>query len=306
MGKLTHQNYKRQNVGGFVLKVLQSLGGSAPKQSIKEGIVEDKEISLSYDDVFVPQKSKKSGKEYIPFNFDFNFALKELLLLGYIEEYNRNTDIVLTEKGRTCRWDTYPNPSEWDQIHAYWDAYAEKRKEANSSEDPASKSTGEDQEEEKDAIEQWKIDVLTQIKKFSPRKFESFSRLLLSKMGIKFDKEKGVQMSGDHGIDGYGIFVSDEFRTSKVVVQCKRFTGGPVGEPEIDKFKGVMMKHSADYGIFVTTTYFTEQAKKAAVQGNFTVTLIDGQELVKLIEKYRLHVTPITTYELDKYYFEEE
>ena len=76
----------------------------------------------------------------------------------------------------------------------------------------------------------------TQIKKFSPKKFESFSRLLLSKMGIKFDKEKGVQMSGDHGIDGYGIFVSDEFRTSKVVVQCKRYTTGSVGEPEIDIF----------------------------------------------------------------------
>lgn len=87
-------------------------------------------------------------------------------------------------------------------------------------------------EDESDMAESWKIDVLNQIKLFSPKKFESFSRLLFSHMGIKFDREKGVKMSGDHGID--------------------------------------------------------------------------GQRLVKLIEKYQLHITPVQTYMLDDYYFQED
>lgn len=153
--------------------------------------------------------------------------------------------------------------------------------------------------------DQRRTDILGRIKAFSPEKFESFSRLLFSKMGVKFDAEKGVKMSGDHGMDGFGYFVSDEFRTSKVVVQCKRFAGSIVGEPSINKFMGVMMAESADYGIFVTTSHFTKQAQAKAVQGSCTVTLIDGQKLVELIERYRLHIRPVMTYELDDYYYQE-
>lgn len=125
-------------------------------------------------------------------------------------------------------------------------------------------------------------------------------------MGVKFDREKGIKMSGDHGIDGYGYFESDEFRTAKVVIQCKRYTDSPVSEPEIDKFKGVMMSFNADYGIFITTSFFTKQAQAKSVQGSNTVTLIDGQRLVDLIEKYQLHITPVQTYVLNDYYFQKD
>ena len=123
-------------------------------------------------------------------------------------------------------------------------------------------------------------------------------------MGVTLDKERGIVHSGDHGIDGFGYFTSDEFRTSRVAIQCKRFTTGAVSEPDIDRFKGIMDSFNAEYGIFVTTSYFTSQAKKKATQGSNTVTLIDGQQLADLVEKYQLHITPITTYTLDEYYFE--
>lgn len=38
-----------------------------------------------------------------------------------------------------------------------------------------------------------------------------------------------------------------------------------------------MLSFSADYGIFITTSYFTKQAQEKAVLGTNTVTLIDGQ-----------------------------
>ena len=51
---------------------------------------------------------------------------------------------------------------------------------------------------------------------------------------------------------------------------------------------------------------YTDTAKNIATQGNRTVTLIDGQELCNLVEKYQLHITPVQTYTLDDYYFEKD
>jgi len=66
-----------------------------------------------------------------------------------------------------------------------------------------------------------------------------------------------------------------------------------------------MDSFNAEYGIFVTTSQFTANAIAKARQGNNTVTLIDGQKLASLVEKYQLHITPVKTYTLDEYYFDE-
>ena len=305
------KTYERQKIGKYVIKILQDLGGSASKQKIKDEIIADNNNNISYDDVYTPIKAAKSGKSYIPFNFDFNFGLKELLVLGYIEKYNRTTDIILTESGRKANYLTYPNETEAALINSYWDKvhqeYLTNKKDKNINEVSETAVEAEKKEDDLVDAESLQVKLLDLIKKFSPKKFESFSRKLLSKMGIVFDNQKGVMMSNDHGIDGYGIFESDEFRTNKVVIQCKRYTEGCVGEPDIDKFRGVISKHSADYGIFITTSYFSERAKTAANQANPTITLIDGQRLVNLIVKYRLGVKeiPVPYYSIDDYYNEE-
>ena len=306
------KNYQRQRVGRYIIKVLQDLGGSASKQKIKEEIVADKANNISYDDVFTPIKSAKSGNLYIPFNFDFNFGLKELFVLGYIEKYNRTTDIVLTENGRKANYTTYPDKFELEKINKFWERthqdYIENR--ANKSDDIVLDSEVVEEKKEDDLLdrETLQVKLLDMIKQFSPKKFESFSRTLLSKMGIVFDNEKGIMMSNDHGIDGYGIFESDEFRTNKVVIQCKRYTEGHIGEPEIDKFRGVISKFSADYGIFITTTHFSENAKISANQANPTITLIDGQRLINLVVKYVLGVKeiPVPYFSIDEYYNEKD
>ena len=118
-------------------------------------------------------------------------------------------------------------------------------------------------------------------------------------------RDRGIVKSADHGIDGFGYFESGEFRTSRVAIQAKRFTDSPVSEPDIDKFKGVMDGFNAEYGIFITTSYFTDQAKAKAVRGNRSVTLVDGQRIAELVEQYHLHITPVQTFTLDDYYFEE-
>ena len=305
--------YVRQSVEGFILKALQSLGGSASKKAIKEEIVADDSNNISYENAFEPIVSR-NGTSYIPFSLDFNFGLVNLHTCGYIEDYGRRGDVSLTEMGRMMDCAKYPTDEDREKINKYWGKKNQERAERKHA-----KTAQQDEktdipdtpveipaDDAADTSEDWRVQLLDQIKQFSPKKFESFSRLLLSHMGIKFDREKGIKMSGDHGIDGYGYFESDEFRTAKVVIQCKRYTDNPVSEPEIDKFKGVMMSFNADYGIFITTSFFTRQAQSKAVQGGNTVTLIDGQRLVDLIEKYQLHITHVQTYILNDYYFEKD
>ena len=138
----------------------------------------------------------------------------------------------------------------------------------------------------------------------SPAKFEQFSRALLTKMGVEFTNE-GVQISNDGGIDGFGYHKDyNDFRTTRVVIQCKRYNTGPVSEPDINQFLGAMNKYKADYGVFITNSRFTNTAREASRAGT-PITLIDGNDLIRLIIKYELFITPITTYVLDEFYDEE-
>ena len=103
-------------------------------------------------------------------------------------------------------------------------------------------------------------------------------------------------------IDGYGYHVDqNDFRTTRVVIQCKRYNANPVTEPEINQFLGAMNKYQANYGVFITNSRFTNAARSAAREGS-PITLIDGNDLVKLVIRYELYITPVKTYVLDDFY----
>ena len=73
------------------------------------------------------------------------------------------------------------------------------------------------------------------------------------------------------------------------------------------KFTEKSIKISNDGGIdgygFITNNLFTEQARQAAAEGK-PITLIDGSELIKLVMKYELYITPVKTYLLDDFYLD--
>ena len=157
---------------------------------------------------------------------------------------------------------------------------------------------------EDDLMDDFKVKLQSAIANMSPAKFEQFSRALLTKMGVQFTN-KGMQISNDGGIDGYGYHIDDDdFRTTRVVIQCKRFNANPVGEPDINQFLGAMNKFQADYGVFITNSRFTNAAREAAREGT-PITLIDGNDLIRLVIKYELFITPVTTYVLDDFYSED-
>lgn len=152
-------------------------------------------------------------------------------------------------------------------------------------------------------LNDFKENLLQAIANMSPKKFEAFSRALLTKMGIEFTN-KGVQINNDGGIDGYGYHRDqDDFRTTRVVIQCKRYNTGPVTEPDINQFLGAMNKFQDGDGVFITNSRFTNSARIASREES-PITLIDGNDLVDLVIRYQLYITLVTTYVLDDFYNE--
>ncbi|MBR3954406.1 MAG: Mrr restriction system protein [Clostridia bacterium] len=282
-----------------ILKVLQKAGGQLERSEIKERIAETDEDIAEYAEL--EKKSKKTGNTYKEFNFKFNFAVKDLLFNEFLT-YTDTSPITLTEKGLYLDLDTldvYKEVIEPSKKH--WETLSKTNKKSKTVDVIDNEEETQSKEKMKD---DFKDELLTAISKMSPKKFEAFSRALLTKMGVEFT-EKGVQISNDGGIDGYGYHIdTNDFRTTRVVIQCKRYNVSPVTEPEINQFLGAMNKYQADYGVFITNGRFTNAARIAAREGS-PITLIDGNDLVKLVIKYELYITPVKTYILDSFYNED-
>ena len=283
-----------------ILKVLQEAGGQLERSEIKERIVDlDDQIAEFSETV---KRSKKTGNTYREFDFKFNFAIKDLLF-NELLTYSYSSPITLTEKGLYLDLNTLN--VEKDIIETskkHWEELSKKNKKNRDID------IGDNEEEtqaEEKIRDDFKEKLLSAISKMSPKKFEAFSRALLNRMGVEFT-EKGVQISNDGGIDGYGYHTdANDFRPTRVVIQCKRYNTAPVTEPEINQFLGAMNKYQADYGVFITNGRFTNSARIAAREGS-PITLIDGNDLVRLVTKYELYITPVKTYVLDEFYITEE
>lgn len=287
-----------------IIEVLQEAGGQLERSEIRDRISEKDEHIAEFEQKIYT--SSKSGNQYKRFDFKFNFALKELNYVGFLMYEKYKPLVTLTEKGFAVDLDHFEVETEVREKAAiYWEENSAKNKDKKVQKDEI---INEDIEEEgksseDDVLDDVKIKLQSAIANMSPKKFEQFSRALLTKMGVQFT-DKGVQISNDGGIDGYGYHTDDDnFRTTRVVIQCKRYNSGAVSEPEINQFLGAMNKFQADYGVFITNSRFTNAARIAAREGT-PITLIDGNDLIRLIIRYELFITPVTIYVLDDFYSE--
>lgn len=281
-----------------ILKVLQEAGGQLERSEIKARIADlDDQIAEFAE---IEKRSKKTGNTYK----EFNFAIKDLFFVGLLT-YTDTSPVTLTEKGLYLDVDSLDVEKEiMEESKKHWEQLKQNnRKDKNT--DFSDSDNEEEMHEEEKMEDDFKEKLLSAIAKMTPKKFEAFSRALLNRMGVEFT-EKGVQISNDGGIDGYGYHTdTNDFRTTRVVIQCKRYNAAPVTEPEINQFLGAMNKNKADYGVFITNGRFTNSARQAAREGS-PITLIDGNELVRLVIKYELYITPVKTYVLEAFYNSEE
>jgi len=285
-----------------ILKALKAAGGQMERSELRDSICESDDRIAEFAQVLTT--SKYTGKQYKKFNWRFNFAVNELAIVGFVSYGDSSPMITLTEQGTNIDLSAFDEKAEvCNKARAYWDEQRAKNKQNHVL---VASADGDEEDEESSAdelLDDFKIKLQSAIANLSPAKFEQFSRALLTKMGVQFT-DKGTQITNDGGIDGYGYHLdSNDFRTTRVVIQCKRFNSSAVTEPDINQFLGAMNKFKADYGVFITNGRFTNKARDAAREGS-PITLIDGNELINLVIKYQLYITPVTTYVLDDFYRE--
>lgn len=152
-------------------------------------------------------------------------------------------------------------------------------------------------------------EVLERVKSCSSIYFERLVVQLLIKMGYGGSREeagRAVGRSGDGGIDG--IINEDRLGLDAIYLQAKRWEG-VVGRPEIMKFVGALAGQRANKGVFITTSWFTQEAKDYAGSSQYKVVLIDGERLADLMIEHGLGVSVAATYlikRIDSDFFSEE
>ena len=137
--------------------------------------------------------------------------------------------------------------------------------------------------------------------------FEKLIVDLLIKMGYGCDQSAGIVVGGSHdgGIDG--IINEDKLGLDLIYLQAKRYNPGKnIGREDIQKFVGAMQ--SVHKGVFITTSSFTDEARRYAErQQQKNLKLIDGKMLTSLMIKYEVGIVSddiIKIYRLDSTYFE--
>lgn len=153
--------------------------------------------------------------------------------------------------------------------------------------------------------------LLDQLKKVSPARFEQIIVDLMLKLGYGGPREDAGQAlgkTGDGGIDG--IIRQDRLGLDNIYLQAKRYTDNSVGTGEVNGFIGALTTRGANKGVLITTSSFSESAKRVALSApHLKLSLIDGKELAGLMIDSNLGVAVDVSFELkrlDSDYFDEE
>lgn len=280
-----------------ILKSMHRLGGQVTRKEIRQDI-HDNSNAISEDEVDKIKVSKKTGNKYSPFAWTLNYAVKYLIMTGYLIQDGRLLE--LSEKGRNVDLSSFDGDRD---VRPVVEKVISKQKQNKAS--VPEKTNIEDSNDSDEIEAPWRQQLLDALMKMNPKKFELFCRGLLTKMGIDVDDEKGVQYVADGGIDGFGYVRSDDYQTTRVALQAKRWQG-KVSAPEIDKFRGAMDKFNAEFGIFITNSDFTREAVRTAREGTRIITLINGDQVCDLVAKYNYYVNPVTTYRLKDFYLDKD
>lgn len=112
------------------------------------------------------------------------------------------------------------------------------------------------------------------------REFEEAVGRMLKAYGYQDVQHTG--QSGDKGVDLRAVSPSGE----RIIVQCKKYTRDKsVGTPELQRFLGAVTDQKAQRGMFVTTSFYTEQARDYAVKNR--IDLVDGKQIVAMAARIR-------------------
>jgi restriction system protein len=272
-----------------IINILKEFGGSG-----NPGDTTDKVIShfnLSEEEQAVVNKNGKSRVRN-----QIAWARFYLSKAGIIDPDTRGI-WTLTSKGMTSVF------SDNDILNLFKDVHGKftRNKKPNVPEDVTDESDEIDVEDIPDENNH-RSKVLSIIKAMTPAAFELLSKRILIESGFVSVEVTGKP--GDNGIDGYGIVRLNHITSIKVIFQCKRYKES-VGPSIVRDFRGAMAGRT-DKGLILTTGYFTSEAKREATRdGAPPIDLIDGDELISLLEKLKLGLFQKITYDVDEGFFKQ-
>lgn len=160
-------------------------------------------------------------------------------------------------------------------------------------------------------LETHQQELATQLRKHiqasDPVFFEKLVLELVWAMGYGGVQGQRLHTGGanDGGLDG--VIWQDALGIYKIYLQAKLQTDkNPVRRPVIQQFYGALASRGADRGVFITSSRFSDNARKEA-DAYKVITLIDGEELTRLMIKYRVGVRsdhePLELLTIDEDYF---
>lgn len=270
---------------GPLLDALRDLGDSATPQEASDYIAQAQAVSDEKREQLLDSGAPR-------FHNQVCWARQYLVWEGLIGSAQRGI-WTLTDKGRQ----THLTVKESSDIFRKWvSIHAERRKakKQNDKNDVESSSVDSSDEDEDDN------ELLSLLQKMTPNGFERFSKFLLRVYG--FERVEVTPIGKDGGIDGFGVLQVNPFVSFKVIFQCKRYKG-TVSRSQVGDLRNAMIGR-ADKGIMITTGIFSEDAKREAVRdGAPAIELIDGTQLVDMLEKQGIGVKQRVIYEVDFDFF---
>lgn len=297
----------------FFPAVMASLNGNASRTN-KEII----DFCAEYFDLSEEERSEKLQSGELVFANRVGWAKTYLSKAGLICKVDRGI-YALTEEGKNavgygCDKITYSFLMRYDSFKEFVKNNANRNavKSTNNNVDETAQSPTEMLDDAVKALNtNLADDLLEEILKMDPYKFESLVVTLLIKMGygrLQENQDAVTKKSGDDGIDG--IVSADKFGFDSIYIQAKRWKkDSTIGRPEVQKFLGALAGQGATKGLFITTARFTNEAVQFAQrQLNQKIVLINGKELADLMIEYNLGVSVVQTYEVKKIdtdYFED-
>lgn len=242
-----------------------------------------------------------------------NWAISHLKKAHLIEQVGR-AQFRITEEGRN--WlEAHPNGMDYSEAAVFFGPFwpaAKPRTPKSPGSEPGISQVDDPDELMEAAQTSNKVEVADQLLQLlrdsHPDFFEQAVVDLLLAMGYGGAEGRGTKIggSGDGGVDG--VIEEDTLGLSEIYVQAKRYgEGNSVSANAIQAFVGALHGKASQKGVFITTSSFTQQAKEYARTIPTRIRLIDGEQLTKLMIKYRVGVQTKHTYstvEVDRDFFE--
>lgn len=128
--------------------------------------------------------------------------------------------------------------------------------------------------------------ILEQVMSLSPNEFEAFTVALVNKLpeimpGLEHTVTR-TRRSGDHGVDFFGMFRLPYPIAYEIdfVGEAKRYQS-PITPDQVSRL--VARLGRGQYGLYFTTSFFSEQAQREIEADRYPVRLFSGQDVVNIL-----------------------